>query len=191
MPNPNDPSTWSASSMGTVPIGTGEAVTPLQILDAYNAVANGGVLITRHASWRRPSAPTGSSTSCRPEGTPRALARARSKSCCRCSKQVTEDGTAVAARIPGYTVAGKTGTAQIPSSNGSYEARRLERDLRRVRARTESRPHDHCDALHPDLYYGGLASAPGLLRHHALRLAPLRHRSHRRPGSVFGLLGSR
>ena len=28
--------------MGTVPIGTGEAVTPLQILDAYNAIANGG-----------------------------------------------------------------------------------------------------------------------------------------------------
>ena len=31
--------------MGAVPIGTGEAVTPLQILDAYNAVANGGVLV--------------------------------------------------------------------------------------------------------------------------------------------------
>ena len=33
---------WSAADMGTVPIGTGEAVTPMQIVDAYNAVANGG-----------------------------------------------------------------------------------------------------------------------------------------------------
>jgi len=46
VPSPSDPSTWSGSSMGTVPIGTGEAVTPLQILDAYNMVANGGVAVT-------------------------------------------------------------------------------------------------------------------------------------------------
>ena len=45
VPSPYDANVWSDSSMGTVPIGTGEAVTPLQILDAYNAVANGGVFV--------------------------------------------------------------------------------------------------------------------------------------------------
>ena len=40
--------TWYGSSAGSVPIGTGDAVTPLQVLDAYNTVANGGVSVTPH-----------------------------------------------------------------------------------------------------------------------------------------------
>ena len=42
------PDEWSGSTIGTVPIGHGIAVTPVQMARAYAAIANGGVLVTPH-----------------------------------------------------------------------------------------------------------------------------------------------
>ena len=160
VPSPTDPSSWSGSSMGSVPIGTGEAVTPLQILDAYNAVANGGVLIPpRLIEATIP--PSGAEHFLPPATGRRVLSRKTVSELLPMLEKVTQDGTAIAARIPGYPVAGKTGTAQIPSTtragykNGAWNATFVGFAPAQNPALTT-----FIMLSHPDLIYGGLASAP-------------------------------
>ena len=160
VPNPNDAASWSASSMGAVPIGTGEAVTPLQILDAYNAIANGGVLIPPRLVEATVSANGSEHLLAAPHGT-RVLSSRTVGELLPMLEQVTQDGTATAARIPGYLVAGKTGTAQIPSANGGYSFDNPWSATFVGFAPAENPALTTFVMLsHPDLIYGGLASAP-------------------------------
>lgn len=113
------PATWSAAAMGAVPIGTDEAVTALQVADAYNALANGGVFVPPHLV-RALVLPNG-----RVEPVPlpprrRVIRASVAAELVPIFEGVTTDanGTALAAQVPGYLVAGKTGTAQIPSTTG-------------------------------------------------------------------------
>ena len=160
VPSPNDPDTWSPSSMGTVPIGTGEAVTPLQILDAYNTVANDGVYVaprlveaTISAKGVEHEIPVGSER--------RALSPETVSQLLPMLEQVTEDGTALAARIPGYTVAGKTGTAQIPSTTGpGYQPDAWDATFVGFAPAQNPALTTLVMLSRPDLIYGGLASAP-------------------------------
>jgi cell division protein FtsI (penicillin-binding protein 3) len=109
--------------MGTVPIGQGVAVTPLQIACVYQAVANGGVAVpprlvqaTVDAQGRRRDV-----KAAQPR---RVVGRETAESLTRILLGVTEGdhGTARAAAIPGYQVAGKTGTAQKARADGrGYE----------------------------------------------------------------------
>jgi len=112
------PSQWYGSAAASVPIGTGEAVTPLQILDAYNSVANGGVLVTPHLAAATISGGVERTLPVAPGR--RDLARSTIAELVPMLTDVTAlaDGTATDARINGYAVAGKTGTAQQPETNG-------------------------------------------------------------------------
>ena len=103
---------YSGSSMGNLPMGQGESVTPIQMATAYAAIANGGVLRPPHivASIGGKAAPT-------PAGrqiiSPAAAAQLRIM-----LKGVFADGgTASGAQIPGYSMAGKTGTANVVVGN--------------------------------------------------------------------------
>jgi len=110
---------WWGSSIGTVPLGQGIAVTPLQMIGAYSALANRGIgvepkivhSVMESDGDRQPS--------------PHA-ARNRvvsGKTARRMVKILTDavgEGTGIRAQIPGYTVAGKTGTAQKPLPTGGY-----------------------------------------------------------------------
>jgi cell division protein FtsI (penicillin-binding protein 3) len=105
---------WYGSTIGNVPIGQGIAVTPVQMAAAYAAVANGGVwsrphLIDRVAGGGRPSLRRH-----------RILSAAVSASVRRMLEDVVAEGTGTYAAIPGYQVAGKTGTAQKPDAQGGY-----------------------------------------------------------------------
>jgi cell division protein FtsI/penicillin-binding protein 2 len=108
------PATWYGSSLGSIPIGTGEAVTPLQVLDAFNTVADGGVFVTPRlvAGMIGPSGAEHVVTSSRR----RILDSSTARIITPMLEGVVQDGTAVCAAVPGYTVAGKTGTAQVPDA---------------------------------------------------------------------------
>jgi cell division protein FtsI/penicillin-binding protein 2 len=105
---------WSGSTIGNVPIGQGIAVTPIQMASAYAAIANGGVWVQPHLIERI----GGSSVHGLKHR--RVVTRAIDAELkAMLSNVVDEHGaTGNAAQIPGYTVAGKTGTAQKPGPHG-------------------------------------------------------------------------
>ena len=105
---------WSGSTIGNVPIGQGIAVTPVQMAAAYAAVANGGV-------WSRPHLVDHVAGGGRPSLYRRRLVSPRiAKELMGMLKDVVAEGTGQYAAMPGYQVAGKTGTAQKPDSHGGY-----------------------------------------------------------------------
>ena len=97
---------YSGSSMGNLPMGQGESVTPLQMATAYSAIANGGILRPPHIV-----ASIGGHTLRPPRGqqiiSPGAAAEMRDM----LRGVLADGGTASGAAIPGYDLAGKTGTA--------------------------------------------------------------------------------
>jgi cell division protein FtsI (penicillin-binding protein 3) len=102
---------WSGSSIGNIPIGQGLTVTPLQLASGYAAIANGGQRITPHI--REQAAPTLPGTRVISEETS-AIVRGMLQG-------VVDEGSGHAAQIPGYTVAGKTGTSQkVDPETGTY-----------------------------------------------------------------------
>jgi cell division protein FtsI (penicillin-binding protein 3) len=154
------PSQWSLSSMGAIPIGTGEAVTAMQILDAYNAVANGGVFVPPRLV-EATVAPGGKETMLPLSGRHRVLAPSTVSELVPMLEGVTANGTALAARVPGYTVAGKTGTAQMPSTTGpGYQPGAWNATFVGFAPAQAPRLTAIVVLNHPDVIYGGLASAP-------------------------------
>jgi cell division protein FtsI (penicillin-binding protein 3)/stage V sporulation protein D (sporulation-specific penicillin-binding protein) len=98
---------YSGSSMGNLPIGQGEAVTPMQIAQFYGAIANGGVLRTPHLVRRIDGR-------LQPQPAARRIMSASTAASLRKMLEgvLAPGGTASeVAPIKGYTLAGKTGTA--------------------------------------------------------------------------------
>ena len=108
------PEKWSGSTIGNVPIGQGIAVTPVQMAAAYAAIANGGI-------WLRPHLVDHVAGGGRPSLYRRRLVSRRiADELMLMLKDVVAEGTGQYAAMPGYQVAGKTGTAQKPDSHGGY-----------------------------------------------------------------------
>ena len=96
---------WSGSTIATVPIGQGIAVTPLQMVSAYAAIGNGGVMPQPHVV-----AKIGGKKVRHGKGR-RIVSRHTADRMTAMFRDVVVEGTGTEAAIPGYTVAGKTGTA--------------------------------------------------------------------------------
>jgi cell division protein FtsI/penicillin-binding protein 2 len=110
------PAQYSGSSMGNLPIGQGELVTPMQMATAYAAIANGGILRPPHIVHA-----IGGHVLPEPPGH-----RVISTTTAAELRQMLEgvlgpEGTAHQVSIPGYQLAGKTGTAsKIDPETGEY-----------------------------------------------------------------------
>ena len=108
------PSRYSGTSMYTLPFGQGEAATPIQMATAYSAIANGGILRAPHIV-----AAIGGKARPEPAGH-RILSQTTASELRDMLRGVFADGgTASGADIPGYDLAGKTGTASVVV-NGAY-----------------------------------------------------------------------
>jgi cell division protein FtsI (penicillin-binding protein 3) len=105
--------TWYTSDRVALPIGQVDAVPPIQILDAYNTIANGGVWVAPklvrgyvHANGTVSATP--------PSVSHEAISPLVDATMVKMLEQVVLAGTGTNAIIPGYAVAGKTGTASMP-----------------------------------------------------------------------------
>jgi len=111
---------WSGTSIGTIPIGQGVAVTALQMLEAYNVIANGGLYVDPKLVLATVGK-DGTRTDTPPSGSRRVVSTQTAAEVRDMMEQVVKAGTGTEAAIDGYTVAGKTGTARIPQPGGGYQ----------------------------------------------------------------------
>ncbi|HEV7806817.1 MAG TPA: penicillin-binding protein 2 [Solirubrobacteraceae bacterium] len=111
---------YSGSSMGNLPIGQGESVTPMQLTSAYAAIANGGMLRPPRIVARVGRRPTAA-----PRGRRVISASIAAQLRTMLTGVVAAGGTAAASAIDGYALAGKTGTAnKIDPATGEYSQTR-------------------------------------------------------------------
>jgi stage V sporulation protein D (sporulation-specific penicillin-binding protein) len=107
-----NPEKWSAISTANIGFGQGIAVTPLQLLAAYSAIANDGLYIPPKLIL---SAPEGAVQ----ERPARQVMKPENAKLVReAMEAVVSTGTGTKAKIPAYSVGGKTGTAQIATRGG-------------------------------------------------------------------------
>jgi len=108
------PSQYSGASMYNLPFGQGESVTPIQMVTAYDAIANGGILRTPHVVQS-----VGGKAVPLPAGHRVISANTALELRDMLRGVFADGGTASGAEIPGYDMAGKTGTANI-AIDGHY-----------------------------------------------------------------------
>jgi len=115
---------WGRIHLVTTAFGQGIAVTPLQLARAFAAIANGGQLMRPYVV-RRITGPEGVLRYAgHPHNDGQVMARQTADAVTALLVRVTETGTGKQARVDGFTVAGKTGTAQkVDAHTGRYSAR--------------------------------------------------------------------
>jgi len=101
-----------------VAFGQGLSVTPLQLAAAYAAIANGGTLYRPYVVASRRDADGEHRTA--PAPVRRVISSDTAATVRRMLVSTVDNGIANGAALKGYSVAGKTGTAQIPSEDGRY-----------------------------------------------------------------------
>ncbi len=114
------PENWSGSSYGSIPIGQGVAVTPLQMAAVYAAIANDGVWIQPHII-KDTIAPDGTHTPTGAAKNHRVISPENAAALRQIMEAVTvvNDATGVKARLDGYRISGKTGTG-LQVKDGKY-----------------------------------------------------------------------
>jgi cell division protein FtsI (penicillin-binding protein 3) len=180
------PESWSAIDLATHAFGQGISATPMQMVMAYAAIANGGFLMRPYVVGRVVGSKGEALLQNQPHVVRRVISEKTSRLLTSMLKEVTnEGGTGVMASVEGFEVAGKTGTAQKADlTHGGYAAKK------RVGSFIGFVPADDPKLVvlvlvdEPEVnVYGGVVAAPvfrniaqGALRH--LAVAP------QRPASV-------
>lgn len=110
---------WWSTSSGTIPIGQGVSATPLQVLLAYNTIANGGEYVA--PSLVRATVDADGTRHPVPLPAPRRVVSEQTAAEVNLMlREVVSEGTGAKASVRGYTPAGKTGTARKVQPSGGY-----------------------------------------------------------------------
>ncbi len=104
------PKKWPDITVITTSYGHGISASPMHLAAAYGAIANGGIRIT-------PTLLRGGV----PQTGPRVMSEQTARDARSMLREVVTHGTATMADVPGYEVAGKTGTAEKPNKQGGYD----------------------------------------------------------------------
>ncbi|QZN87548.1 penicillin-binding protein 2 [Cellulomonas sp. C5510] len=113
-----DADDWDGRTKYAVLFGQGLSVTALQATDVFATIANGGVRVTPHLvkGWTEPD---GTYTPAQPAETTQVVSPETAQTVLTMMESAVDEGTGSAAAIPGYRVAGKTGTAQAWAADGT------------------------------------------------------------------------
>ena len=156
-----EPRAWSKTSIGAIPIGQEVGVTALQLAGAMSVIANGGQLMKPYVIDEIRDKKGGVIMKVQPKLIRRVLSLDTSLRMTKMLTGVVEEGTGKMAQIPGFTSAGKTGTAQKLEPNGAYSHNKF------VGSFVGFAPSEDplitivvsLDEPHPS-YYGGVVAAP-------------------------------
>ncbi|MEW2247392.1 penicillin-binding protein 2 [Streptomyces sp. NPDC006975] len=116
------PGQWSTSQQFTIPFGQGFSINAIQAASVYSTIANGGVRV-EPTLVRGTKGPDGRFTPAAKPRQTRVVSAKTAKTLAQMLESVVDDeqGTGIKARIPGYRVAGKTGTAnRVDPATGRY-----------------------------------------------------------------------
>ncbi len=102
---------WAESELVTYAFGQGIAVTPIQLITAISALANKGILMKPHIVYKTESA-GGKVVEYEPESVRRVISEKTAATIGAMMVSAVENGVANRGKVPGYHIAGKTGTAQ-------------------------------------------------------------------------------
>ena len=156
---------WSGRTKPTVAIGQEISVTPLQVVQAATALTNGGTLLRPQLVHKIVAADGTAVKPFAPEPIRTVLAPETAASVLGMMETVAEEGTGRLARLPGYRIAAKTGTAQVFDRNrGVYSHEHLIASILGVLPAEAPRFIAYVVIQHPkgDQRYGGLIAAPVL-----------------------------
>jgi cell division protein FtsI (penicillin-binding protein 3) len=155
-----DPDDWSGTTIATLPIGQGVAVTALQMIGAYNTIANGGTyvaprlvkgLVDPSGKVHQPDVDKGH----------RVVSAETAAAVSKMLVGAVAVGTGTAAAVANYTVAGKTGTARKPKDNAlGYQDGAYVASFAGFVPASAPRLSAIVVLDEPTPYYGGLVSAP-------------------------------
>ena len=131
-----DPQRWSLLSLPTMSIGQEISVTALQLVAAFGAIANGGTLMQPRLVRSTFDADGRETRRFEPRAVRQVISPETARTLTGLLVRVVESGTGHFAAIPGYEVAGKTGTAQkLDPATAALLARAGRAVVRRLRAR--------------------------------------------------------
>ncbi|HEY8900695.1 MAG TPA: penicillin-binding protein 2 [Chthoniobacterales bacterium] len=159
------PSRWDKLTITRMPMGQAVGVTALQAVQAMSVIANGGKLIAPHIVKSLSDVDGKVIREFRP-AVIREVVNSQTAAIVSnaLADVVSPKGTAILASVPGFRVAGKTGTAQIAKPGGGYyENKYLASFLGYM---PQEDPAFVClvmiqdPKVGPELYYGGLVAAP-------------------------------
>jgi cell division protein FtsI (penicillin-binding protein 3) len=151
------PEQWSGTSISTIPFGQGITATPLQMARVTATVANGGVAVKPHFIV------SGGTSRTAVQPGRRVLSATTARALGLMLQRAVFQGTGQSAQVPGFTVAGKTGTAQKANEGrpGYREGAYLASFIGYAPA---TRPRLVClvaiDEPTAEGYYGGVVAAP-------------------------------
>lgn len=111
---------WREISHATMTFGQGISATPLQMVMAYGALANGGKLMKPYMVDKIVKS-NGEEINITPEEQGQVIKKETSQKIKEMLVSVVDNGYDLQGKVEGYKIAGKTGTAQIPNKSGGYE----------------------------------------------------------------------